>query len=152
MLHNGTKQLFDYWNELRGKNAAPARVDISPASIAGILPSTFILERGEDRNYAFRLAGTALCLLFGEELKGKNFIDLLDRDEQRLARRVLDAAQSENIGALLQMHAIAGADREVTLETLVLPLSDEQPRLLGSIHAMQMPYWAGAEPIYERDN
>ena len=68
MLHNGTQLLFDYWNELRGKDAAPARVDISPAAISTILPSTFILEKDEQGAFAFRLAGTALCLLFGKEL------------------------------------------------------------------------------------
>lgn len=147
MLHNGTQQLFDYWNEIRGDSTAPARVDISPAAISGILPSTFILEQDETENYAFRLAGTALSLLFGEELKGVPFCSLLDQDERKLTKRLLDAAHSENVGVLLQLHAIADADRDVTLEVLILPLNDGQPRLLGSIHALEMPYWAGAEPL-----
>lgn len=147
MLHNGTQQLFDYWNELRGNNTAPARVDISPAAISGILPSTFILEQEPSGNFTFRLAGTALCNLFGGELKGLPFCQLLDQDERNLARRLLEATHSESIGALMQLNAIADGDRAVTLEVLILPLSDGQPRLLGSIHALEMPYWAGAEPI-----
>lgn len=147
MLHNGTQQLFDYWNEIRAENKAPARVDISPAAISSILPSTFILERDGSDNFTFRLAGTALCLLFNGELKGIPFCNLLDRDERRLTKRLLDAAHSESVGALLQFDAIADTDRAVTLEVVVLPLSDQQPRLLGSIHALEMPYWAGAEPI-----
>ena len=147
MLHNGTQQLFDYWNQLRGNRAAPARVDISPAAISGILPSTFILEKNETGGFVFRLAGTALCLLFGEELKGIEFSNILDRDDRHLANRILDAADRENVGISLQLDAIADADRTVTLEVLILPLCDKQPRLLGSIHALEMPYWAGAEPI-----
>lgn len=147
MLHNGTQQLFDYWNELRGEDTAPARVNISPAAISGILPSTFILEQDENGNYSFRLAGTALCNLFGGELKTSPFYQLLDQDERNLTKRILDAVHRENIGALLQLNAIVDLERSVTLEVLILPLSDAQPRLLGSIHALEMPYWAGAEPI-----
>ncbi len=147
MLHNGTQQLFDYWNEIRGDARAPARVDISPAAIASILPSTFILEQDDDKHFSFRLAGTALCLLFGQELKGHRFCNLLDHDDRNLARRLLTAAQSERIGTLLKLHAVADADRAVDLEAILLPLSDTQPRLLGAIHALQMPYWAGAEPL-----
>lgn len=147
MLHNGTQRLFDYWNEVRGENTAPARVDIAPAAISGILPSTFILEHDENGAFVFRLAGTALCLLFGGELKGVPFCDLLNQDERKLAARLLSAAQCESIGALLQLDAVTNTDHAVTLEVLILPLSDSQPRLLGAIHALEMPYWAGAEPI-----
>jgi hypothetical protein len=147
MLHNGTQLLFDYWNELRGEEAAPARVDISPAAISSVLPSTFILEKDEQQKFVFRLAGTAMCLLFGEELKGIPFYNLLDQDERKLTSRILDAVHGETIGALLQLDAITDSDRAVSLEVLILPLCDQQPRLLGSIHTLEMPYWAGAEPL-----
>lgn len=147
MLHNGTKKLFDYWNEIRGEHPAPSRVEVSPASIAEILPSTFILEQNAKQDFVFRLAGTAICMLFGEELKGHQFKNLIDIDDRNITSRLLSACHSEKIGVKMELNAIADGDRSVCLEVLLLPLSDEQPRILGSIHTLDMPYWVGAEAI-----
>lgn len=147
MIHNGTRKLLDYWTEIRGSALAPARADISPASISSILPSTFILETDRHDEFQFRLAGTALCTLYNEELKKLSFCALLDIDERKLMRRLLKAASSEKTGLLMTFDALVNAEKRVALEVLILPLSDEQPRMVGALHALELPYWLGAETI-----
>ncbi|WP_053998626.1 PAS domain-containing protein [Ahrensia marina] len=147
MLHNGTTQLFDYWNAVKGNRTAPLRADISPAAISTILPSTFILHQNEDGEMAFRLAGTALCLLFSEELKGKPFASLLDEDDRNLMRRTLASLQTEMVAIVLQLEGISERGHTVQIEALFLPMMDEEPRILGCLHTMEMPYWIGAEAL-----
>ncbi|WP_051540771.1 PAS domain-containing protein [Ahrensia sp. 13_GOM-1096m] len=147
MLHNGTTQLFDYWNAVKGNRTAPLRSEIAPAAISSILPSTFILHQDDTGQMVFRLAGTALCLLFSEELKGKPFDHLLDQDDRNLMRRTLSSLQTEMVAVVLQLDGTSERGRSVQIEALLLPMMDEEPRILGCLHTMDMPYWIGAEAL-----
>ena len=44
MRKPSTRELFNYWNELRGTRSAPERRDIDPTRIRHALANTFILE------------------------------------------------------------------------------------------------------------
>ena len=44
MKHPSIRQLFDYWNERRGRRLAPEREDIEPHAIRGVLADSFILS------------------------------------------------------------------------------------------------------------
>lgn len=147
MLHIGTQKLFDYWNKLRGENTAPSRVEIAPASISTILPSTFILQSNGSNDFEFRIAGTAVCLLYNQELKSKCFIDLFDEDDRKLAKKLLHTVHCERACLILNIEVTASNGQQAQAEVMVLPLSDEKPRLLGSLHVLDMPYWIGTEKI-----
>jgi hypothetical protein len=73
MKHSSIRELFDYWNERRGRRAAPERGDIEPGDIRGVLADTFILAFDAPASHPFRIAGTRVCALFGRELKGEAF-------------------------------------------------------------------------------
>ena len=75
LKHKTSQALFAYWDKVRADRTTPRRFEIEPGKIAGILPSTFILERIDAETYRFRLAGTHVCELFGGELRGTNFLD-----------------------------------------------------------------------------
>jgi hypothetical protein len=64
MKHNSTRALFDYWTRKRGSRRAPARSDIDPADIRGILADTFILTADFVNDIRIRPAGTRICALF----------------------------------------------------------------------------------------
>ncbi len=70
MQHPNSIALLTYWDTKRGGRPCPARSDIEPADIARYLPHVLIAEAAEDKAWRFRLAGTALCNLAGQELKG----------------------------------------------------------------------------------
>lgn len=69
-------EIYAYWDELRGKSAAPRREDIEPSKLKTHLGDLFILtDKGEETPF-FRLAGTRLCDLFGRELRDRPFSEL----------------------------------------------------------------------------
>ena len=61
------KDLFGYWDQLRGERLAPTRSEIDPRKIKGTLEHTFILEAVRNGAPRFRLAGIEVCDLLGME-------------------------------------------------------------------------------------
>lgn len=151
MKQDGTIELFQYWNRLRGRRPAPQRTEIEPADIKTRLADTFILERDARGEPVFRLAGTRLCAMHGKELKGHSFTSLWsDRDHDligRLSRHVFDDASV----VVASFQGTSHNQRTLTLEMIILPLEggNESPRALGAISPSEKPFWLGADPIVE---
>ncbi|MEO1702030.1 MAG: PAS domain-containing protein [Pseudomonadota bacterium] len=146
MHHRGTLQLFHYWTQQRGRRPAPKRADISPAAISNVLGNTFILE-GDTPGTRFRLAGTRLCSVFGQELRGLSLPDLFTpRDRGLISRAVNAVAHGGNI-VVGETVAHSDDDKQISLEILIMPLGDQNVRILGSIQFLEEPYWLGATPL-----
>lgn len=84
-----------YWRRKRGERPMPARTEIDPAELAGLLPHIVVAEAvdgGED--YVHRIAGEAAESLLGAEIHGAR-LSGLDADQPGLAnwRRSLDLAR-----------------------------------------------------------
>ncbi|MBO6539399.1 MAG: PAS domain-containing protein [Rhizobiaceae bacterium] len=149
MKHEGSVSLFQYWNRLRGKRHAPRRTEIEPADIKANLADTFILEQDAQGEALYRLAGTRLCAAFGRELKGASFVEhWIEKDRRILARLVHGAFRLNNVVVVNFVGASEGG-RTNDFEMLILPLDGGQQnmRALGSISAMEKPFWLGADPI-----
>ena len=62
MKHGVSRELYEYWNRVRGNERAPQRSAVEPSDLRRILGDTFILEvTGRDK-YDVRLAGTRVKL------------------------------------------------------------------------------------------
>ncbi len=150
MKHSTTRELYDYWNRVRGGERAPLRSAIEPSDIRHILGEMFILEVLKRDSYHVRLAGTRICALYCREIKGTNFLDLWS-GEDRQAMATLSAAVSEDgAAAVVTISALTARDQEVPCELVLLPLRHSGAnfdRVLGSCAAMERPYWLGSEPI-----
>lgn len=146
MKQASTRQLYQYWNELRGLRTAPERENIDPADISNILPDTFILEADSNLDFPFRVVGARTNALFDRQLKGEGFINLWRPVDQRTVRAMLlttlDGACPIIAGAMA-----APADRAaVELELLLLPLrlnGKTHARLLGCLAPARHPDWFG---------
>ena len=72
----------------------PARADINPAAIAAMLPGISILDAMPQARLIYRLAGTRLREIFGQEVTGKSVFDLELGEKQSywrsVYRRVID--------------------------------------------------------------
>ena len=149
MRHEGTKTLFQYWDRLRDGRKAPRRTDIEPADIKQHLADTYITETDARGEAIFRLAGTRLCAVFGRELKGFAFASLWDLRDQRVVARMMHGSLHQGAVAVMDILGTSGNGRQVSLEMIALPLQGgaDGPRALGSIVAMEKPYWLGADPI-----
>jgi hypothetical protein len=145
-----TRKLYAYWNERRGSRLAPERGDIEPGAIREILGDSFIVAFNPAADHPFRLAGTRVCVLFGNELKGKPFVQLWDfasRGRIRgLTAMVADEASPLVAGVVARTHE----GSEANLELLLLPLYHRgkmRVRLLGVLAPITNPYWLGAERV-----
>lgn len=121
MLHSHTQKLLTYWRRLRADRLAPRKVEIDPRQIKDHLAFSFLLQRdGEDR-FTFRLAGTGLCELFGQELKGKNFVQFWADPSRSAARTSLVRVANLSVPTVAVCVAETGDLRPMRGELILLP-------------------------------
>jgi hypothetical protein len=89
MLNAHTEKLLSYWRRLRADRSMPRKTEIDPRAIKDHLAFSFLIQRDGADKFTFRLAGTGLCELFGQELKGHNFIHYWADEAKAGARTAL---------------------------------------------------------------
>jgi hypothetical protein len=149
MKHPSTRELFDYWNDRRGRRIAPARADIEPGALRRVLADTFILSGDPRRGHQFRIAGTRVCALFGRDLKGEAFLDLWSAASRDEMRTLLAIVADEGVGVVASAGGMSAAGEELSLELLLLPLSygRSDERLLGALAPNEPPPWLGTHAL-----
>ena len=150
MKHATSRELYEYWNRMRGSEPAPQRSAIEPSDLRRVLADTFILEAAGREQYLVRLAGTRVCAIYCREIKGMNLLDLWQA-EDRSAMATLAAAVSEDgAAAVVTLSAINERDQGVACELLLLPLRHGGvgfDRILGSLAVLERPYWLGTQQV-----
>jgi hypothetical protein len=151
MRHEGTISLFRYWDRLRQGRPAPRRTEVEPADIKTLLADTFILEKDARGEAVFRLAGTRLCAVAGRELKGFAFTSLWAQKDQRVVARLIHGTLHQHSVVVFGIDGVSRSGRRTSFEMLVLPLEGgiDNQRALGSLMAIDKPFWLGADPIVE---
>jgi len=154
MRHPVSKDLYAYWNRLRGARSAPDRSDIDPAAIRHVLADSFIIEIDPACVFPIRLCGTRLNALRMTEQKGRSFLDLWQEED----RRSLAAALLTVIDGVTPIVAGAKArapidaswnsplNNDMSFELLLLPLrhfGKTHSRLLGSLSSSDQVDWFG---------
>ena len=155
MKHPVSRELFAYWDELRGARAAPERADIDPAAIRSILADTFVLEvmdgtGGADRDFPVRLSGTRLNAFFLNELKGKSLLSLWQPECRGAIEDVLACVLDDRAPMVAGIKAAPRDTPPVDLEMLLLPLRHHgrtHARILGSLAPSRVPSWLGLLPV-----
>lgn len=150
MKHATTRELFDYWNRMRGGERAPLRSAIEPSDIRRILGEMFILEVLDRDSYSVRLAGTRVCAVYCREMKGTNFLDLWSGEDRQAMATLAAAVSEDGAAAVVTIAAETAHDQQVACELILLPLrhgGSTFDRVLGSFAAMERPYWLGSEPV-----
>jgi hypothetical protein len=97
----------------------------------------------------FRVAGTRICTLFGRELRGENFAGIWRAEHADQICELVALVAKEGIGVLAGARTEANEELQCSFEVLVLPLSHRGKggrRMLGSLVAMERPYWLGIWP------
>jgi hypothetical protein len=147
MKHAASRELFAYWDGSRRGRLLPERSDIEPRRISRILGHIFILDA--DGGYAFRLAGTRLCALFGRELRGACFLDLWHPQSREAIADLLATGRAEAIGTAASVRGSGTDGREVMLELVLLPLHHHGrvARVIGSLAPLNVPFWLDAVPV-----
>lgn len=126
MRHPHTQSLLDHWRQVRGEQLAPRKALISPSAIKDHLAFAFLLKREGEDKFTFSLAGTGLCDLFGQELRGQSFVHLW-ADQSRNAGRTSLIRVSNLCVPTVAVAVGETADlRPMSAEILLLPYADER--------------------------
>lgn len=150
MRHQVSKDLYAYWDNLRGERSAPDRADIDLRAIRDILADTFIIEEGADGAYPVRVSGARVENLWGQGRQGACFTQLW-RPADRLGVEAGLANVVENashVVASVRLHA--PGDARLDLELLLLPLrhfNRSHTRILGALTPLSPVDWLGQTPI-----
>ena len=150
MKHEATRELFAYWNELRGERRAPERSDVDPAAIRNVLADTFMLEVDVAGAFPVRLAGTRVNGLFDADQKGRPFLDLWRPEERRTVAAVLLAVADGVCPVVVGGSAAPRGCAEERFELLFLPLrhfGKTHARILGIVTPAAKPLWLGLLPV-----
>jgi hypothetical protein len=141
-----TRELFSYWNNIRGYRLAPERADVDPVAIRGLLSHTFMLEVDRSSRFPFRLTGSRLNALFLRELKGSSFVGLWDSHERSLILDLLHSLLDDVAPVVIGAGAAPQGYLAVDLELLLLPLRHRgktHERILGSLIPARHSSWFG---------
>lgn len=150
MRQLATRDLFAYWNRLRGERSAPERSDIDPSAIRSVLADTYMLEVDIAHGFPFRLAGTRVNALFDADQKGLQFIDLWRQEERRNIAAVLMTVADGICPVVAGAVAAPRGQSECAFELLFLPLRHfgrTHSRILGLIKPTSEAVWLGLLPL-----
>lgn len=149
MRQPATRELFDYWNHLRGNRAAPERSDIDLVAIRGMLADIFMLDVDPSHYFPFVLSGTRINALFCGEQKGQSFLDLWPPQEVHNIAAVLLTVVDAACPVVAAVQARPDGYREADIEILLLPFHHHghaQARIMGLMAAAAQPSWLGLLP------
>lgn len=81
------RDIYQYWNDMKGDRSMPSRDDLNPADIVRLLPHLTLVDvEPETGRYKFRLIGTETVKSMGFDITGK-YLDELPKVERYLKER-----------------------------------------------------------------
>jgi hypothetical protein len=150
MKHTASRALHAYWDRLRGTRIAPERADVDPAAIRTLLGDVYLLELGAPGQFTIRLAGTRLCTLFCRELKGSSLDSLFAPEDRGEIADLVGEVSGSVVPIVAGIAGETASGQTIDLELMALPLRHRGrtgTRLVGSLAALDVPYWVGTVPV-----
>ncbi len=126
MRHSHTQLLLDHWRQERGEQLAPRKTEIEPRSIKDHLAFAFLLKREADDKFTFSLAGTGVCDLFGQELRGHSFVHLWADPSRNAARTSLIRVSNLSVPTVALAVGETADLRPMPAEIALLPYADQR--------------------------
>ena len=130
LVMQGQRELFDYWLRSAGPRRMPARSDLDPLKVPRLLPAIGLIDVSDGLDDAsFRLAGTRLHDIYGQEITGKRASEVFSGEQADYWRRI----HARVVGNGFPLHGVVrgpAKDRDhVVLFWLRLPLSEDGGRV-----------------------
>jgi hypothetical protein len=126
LVMQGQRELFDYWLRSAGSRRMPARSDFDPFEVPRLLPSIGLIDvRSGLDQAAFRLAGTRLHDIYGQEITGKSARDVFSGAQAEYWGRVHDRVAGRGLPLSGVVRGPAEGRDHVVLFWLRLPLSED---------------------------
>jgi len=151
VMHPGSRQLFCYWERIRGEASAPPRSRIDLKEITRIVPWLALMEPAPgNQSYLWRLAGTGICRLWGRELTGRDVLEDWRPNGRNSLMKALDGVVGAHQPFVARFSAGSLDGDEVGIEVLALPVFKDtrrQPYVLASLMPFREPQWSGESPL-----
>lgn len=126
LVLSGQRELFDYWIRSAGARPMPARADLDPLKVPTLLPNLGLINVGACVDGArFRLAGTRLHEIYGQEITGKRLDDVFSGETQDYWRRVHSRVVETGFPLAGAVRGPAEGRDHIVLFWLRLPLSED---------------------------
>ncbi|HEX7790203.1 MAG TPA: PAS domain-containing protein [Afipia sp.] len=160
MKHAANREFYSYWEEKRAGGAAPERSDFEPGHVRHLLGDIFVLSYDTRAGHPFRVAGTRLCALLGQDLKGQTFTDLFGNESRREIEDIIGIVVEETQPTVAGVTAEMPDRTQVQFELLLLPFSArshtplsltgllapfDTTHLYGSLGAFSLTSWRHIE-------
>jgi hypothetical protein len=146
MRHRISRDLYAYWNALRGERPAPDRAEIDLGAIRGLLADSFVLETGADGVYPLRISGTRVDALWGRDRKGVCYTELWRPADRRNVAAGLASVVEDAAPLVAGVRVRAPGDACLELELLLLPLRHfgrSHARVMGALSPLHPADWLG---------
>lgn len=118
--------LARYWRSIRRDGAlTPGRYDFDPTAIPRLLPNIHLMEFVDDDHLIYRLSGHEEVRRIGQDLKGVNYFDHIDRDAEQLARRVFPRLFRHGCGVIVSATEVYDDGSSTKADYLGLPLAQD---------------------------
>jgi len=130
LLMQGQRELFDYWLRVAGSRTMPARSDLDPLKVPRLLPHIGLIDvKGGLDQAVFRLAGTRLHDIYGQEITGKRAAEVFCGDCAAYWRRIHERVVETGLPLHGVVRGPAKGRDHVVLFWLRLPLSEDGGRV-----------------------
>ena len=123
--HPHLARLYNYWDDKRAGRAMPTRNDIDPMEIRSLLPHIALIDVEENpQRYRYRLVGTGLITVLGQELTGK-YLDQTPMLFRRFAGNAYGEVLAKKTPTYTVFDTYIPMIRSVRYKRLLLPLSPD---------------------------
>lgn len=146
MKHPASREYFAYWDEKRGLNPAPNRSELEPGPVRELLGDIFVLSYDPAAGYPFRVAGTRVCALLGQDLKSKEFSALFEPASRIEIEDILEAVTADKLAAVVGITARTSEGRPIPLELLLLPFNT-RAHMPISLTGLMVPFVDGVRAL-----
>lgn len=145
MKQSVSKELHDYWRNLKGARLAPHRNDIDLGAIRHLLANVFILQVDAARRLPLEMCGTRINAFRLADQKGCSFLEFWDENDRQAIMSAVSAVTEEMRPVVVDARSGAGDLSRLDLELLLLPLrhSGKTQLVLGALTPANEPDWLG---------
>jgi hypothetical protein len=132
---------------MRGGRLVPARVDIDPRGLNGVLGQAFVLERIATGLARFRVAGSHLGELMGLEVRGMPLSSIFVPEARQTLADAIQSCFDDPAVIRIRLAAEGGFGRQaLSGEMILLPLRSDLGDITRALGAVQMTGKIGRAP------
>lgn len=146
MKHLASREFFAHWDQARGKDHAPDRIDLAPEPVRHLLADVFVLCTDTTPDYPFRVAGTRVCALAGQDLKNTSFTALFEGQSRTEIADLIGIVAEETLPTIAGITATAADGRAAPMELLLLPFN-ARAHTPASLTGLLVPFEQAALPL-----